>query len=76
MVGDGGWLDVQAAARWAAVSESTIRRELRSGRLRGYRVGGRKCWRLRPQDVDAWLTSGGHQPGPDGKQTSQWRTTS
>jgi len=49
------WLDVRRAATRALVSPSTILRELRAGRLRGYRVGGRKCWRVRPEDVDAWL---------------------
>ena len=49
------WLDVRGAAERASVSVATILRELRTGRLRGYRVGGRKCWRLRPNDVDDWL---------------------
>jgi excisionase family DNA binding protein len=49
------WLDVAGAAARALVSTATIRRELRAGRLRGHRVGGRKCWRLRPEYVDAWL---------------------
>jgi excisionase family DNA binding protein len=50
------WLDVAGAADRVLVSPSTIVREARAGRLRGYKVGGRKCWRFRPQDVDAWLT--------------------
>lgn len=49
------WLDPRRAADRAGVSVATILRELRAGRLRGYRVGGRKCWRIRPDDVDAWL---------------------
>jgi excisionase family DNA binding protein len=53
------WLDVRAAASRAAVSTATILRELRTGRLRGYRVGGRKCWRVKPEDVDAWLMKTG-----------------
>jgi excisionase family DNA binding protein len=57
------WLDVNRAAARALVSTSTILRELRAGRLVGYRVGGRKCWRLRPRDVDDWLTSS-HTPAP------------
>lgn len=52
------WLDVKAAAARALVSPATVLRELRKGRLVGYRVGGRKCWRLRPADVDAWLVAG------------------
>jgi excisionase family DNA binding protein len=51
------WLDVRAAAARVLVSESTILREARRGRLIGYRVGGRKLWRFRPEDVDSWLTT-------------------
>jgi excisionase family DNA binding protein len=49
------WLDVNGAAARVLVSPATIVREARSGRLVGYKVGGRKCWRFRPEDVDAWL---------------------
>jgi excisionase family DNA binding protein len=55
-IGDGpAWLDVKAAAARVLVSESTILREARRGRLVGYKVGGRKCWRFRSADVDDWL---------------------
>ena len=49
------WLDVPGAAGWALVSQATILREARVGRLRGYKVGNRKLWRFRQEDVDAWL---------------------
>lgn len=49
------WLEPRGAAARASVSTATILRELRAGRLRGYRVGGRKCWRIKPEDVDSWL---------------------
>ncbi len=49
------WLDVRRAAGWALVSEATILREARVGRLRGYKVANRKLWRFRREDVDAWL---------------------
>ena len=49
------WLTVPGAAGWALVSEATILREARVGRLRGYKVGNRKLWRFRREDVDAWL---------------------
>ena len=49
------WVTVEGAADRAEVSTSTVLREARSGRLRGYRVGGRKLWRFRPEDIDAWL---------------------
>ena len=50
------WLDVRGAAERTGVSDSTVLREARSGRLRGYRVGGRKLWRFRREDVDRWIT--------------------
>ena len=49
------WLTVQGAAARALCSEGTILREARAGRLRGFKIGGRRCWRFRQQDVDAWL---------------------
>jgi excisionase family DNA binding protein len=49
------WLDVRAAAARALVSSATILREARAGRLTAYKVGGRRCWRFRPDDVDRWL---------------------
>lgn len=50
------WLDVQGAAARALCSDGTILREARAGRLRGYKLGGRRCWRFRAEDVDVWLT--------------------
>ena len=49
------WLDVQGAAARAVCSGGTILREARAGRLRGYKIGGRRCWRFLAQDVDQWL---------------------
>ena len=49
------WLDVQRAAAWALCSSGTILREARAGRLRGYKIGGRRCWRFLAEDVDRWL---------------------
>jgi excisionase family DNA binding protein len=49
------WLTVRHAASRAAVSEGTIKREVRRGRLRAARVGGRRSLRFRPSWVDAWL---------------------
>jgi hypothetical protein len=50
------WLDVRGAASRALVSPATILREARVGRLRGYKIGGRKIWRFLPADVDGWVT--------------------
>ena len=49
------WLDTQAAAARALCSDATILREVRAGRLRGFKIGGRRCWRFLAEDVDRWL---------------------
>lgn len=51
------WLKIGEAAAYARVSEPTIRRETKAGRLKAYRVGGKKALRFRVEDVDAWLLS-------------------
>lgn len=49
------WLTLGQAAARVLVHEATLRREIRSGRLRHARVGGRKSIRLRRSWVDEWL---------------------
>ena len=49
------WLDVPGAAVRALCSDATILREARAGRLRGFKIGGRKSWRFLAEDVDQWL---------------------
>jgi excisionase family DNA binding protein len=49
------WLDVDSAATYAAVSITTIRRAIKSGGLKAYRVQGGRLLRLRALDVDAWI---------------------
>ena len=49
------WLDVSGAAARAPCSDGTILREARAGRLSGYKIGGRRCWRFLAKDVDRWL---------------------
>ena len=49
------WLTVGGAASRALLSAATILRAARRGELRGYKVSGRRCWRFRSADVDAWL---------------------
>jgi excisionase family DNA binding protein len=49
------WLDVRGAATYAGVSETTILRAARRGALRAYKLGA--LWRLRPVDIDAWITA-------------------
>ncbi len=50
------FLTVNEVAEQLRVSEFTVRNWLRSGRLEGYRPGGRKAgWRIRASDVDRFL---------------------
>lgn len=49
------WLTLEQAAAYVQCSSATLRREAKSGRLRGYKVGGRRCWRFKAEDLDAWL---------------------
>jgi excisionase family DNA binding protein len=49
------WLTVEEAAQRARCGIKTIYREVRAGRLRAARVGGRRELRLLPAWVDEWL---------------------
>jgi excisionase family DNA binding protein len=51
------WWTRRDAARYARVSEATIGREVRSGRLRHARVGGRRALRFRREWIDDWLAA-------------------
>lgn len=50
-----GFYKVSEFARYANVSESTIRRAIASGALRDKRIG--RCTRIDKTDGDSWLTS-------------------
>ena len=52
---DDPWLDLEMGADRALVSPSTLRREMKGGRLRFARVGGRKHIRIRASWIDDWL---------------------
>lgn len=58
------WMDLRRAAAHASVSVPTLRREIKSGRLAAFRVGGRKAIRLRLSDVDDWMLGGGARETP------------
>jgi excisionase family DNA binding protein len=53
------WLKMADAAKRSQCSEGTLRREVRAGRLRAVRVGGRKSVRFRAEWVDDWLQAAG-----------------
>ena len=51
------WLTVAEAAERARCGPKLIYREVRAGRLKAARVGGRRELRLLPEWIDAWLTA-------------------
>ena len=59
------WLTVQDVVRLLGVHEDTVRRWLRSGQLKGRRLGGRAGYRIRRPDLDAFLL--GDEEGLEGK---------
>lgn len=54
---DSPWLVAAEAASYARVSEKTLYREARLGRLRHARVGGRRELRFLRAWIDQWLTA-------------------
>lgn len=51
------WLTVADVARRLDVTEETVRRLLRRGELPGMRISRRSGWRVRAEDVDAFIRS-------------------
>lgn len=51
------WLTVREAAERARCGVKAIYREVRAGRLKAARVGGRRELRLLPEWIDQWLIS-------------------
>ena len=49
------WITVDEAAKRARCGIKLIYREVRAGRLKAVRIGGRRELRLRPDWIDAWL---------------------
>jgi excisionase family DNA binding protein len=56
-----GFHGLEAAATFAAVSERSVRRAVRSGRLRAYRIGRRLVFD--PADLERWVRSTPATPG-------------
>ncbi len=51
------WRTVKEGAARARVHPSVIYREVKAGRLRAVRIGGRRDLRLRDEYIDEWLES-------------------
>jgi excisionase family DNA binding protein len=58
------WLTPAEAAARAQLSIATLYREVRRGRLRAARVGGRRKLRFKAQHIDEWLESSVTEVGP------------
>jgi excisionase family DNA binding protein len=55
--GQSPWLTPKEAAERARCGVKTIYREVKAGRLRAARVGGRRELRMKPEWVDEWLVT-------------------
>lgn len=61
---DPEWLTLKEGAEVARCSTVTLAREIRAGRLKAYKLAGRRVWRLRKADIDRWLSGGTDEPRP------------
>lgn len=48
-------LTVEEAAAILKLSAYTVRRFLKEGQLRGHKIGGGKEWRIKKDDLEAYL---------------------
>lgn len=55
------WRTAKEAGARGRVSERTVYNEVKAGRLRAARVGGRRELRLRDEWIDAWLEASAPQ---------------
>ena len=63
------WLKAIEAAERSRVGTKTIYREVRAGRLRAARVGGRRELRFRAEWIDEWLEASATPVSVDGHAT-------
>lgn len=57
-------LSVAEAAAYVGVSTKTIYRAIESRRLKHSRIGQTKCYRIRPEWLDAWIDGAAVEPEP------------
>lgn len=55
------WMSTKEAAEHTGLSENTIRKAIRSGKLRALRQGERN-FRIIPNDLDAWAETMVYRP--------------
>jgi excisionase family DNA binding protein len=53
---------VAEVAERVHVSTDTIKRALKAGFLKGFRVGARGDWRIDEAELDAWIAGGAKTP--------------
>jgi excisionase family DNA binding protein len=46
---------LKESAAYVGCSTVTLAREIRAGRLKAYKLAGRRVWRLRVADIDTWM---------------------
>ena len=49
------WLTIDEAAAYLRISDRTLRRAVRDGAVRAYRVGGKRELRFQREDLDAFM---------------------
>jgi excisionase family DNA binding protein len=49
------WLTVEQVAERLQVHVDTVRRALRDGRMRGFKLSRKSGWRIRASDVDRYV---------------------
>ena len=65
-------LDIEEVAERLKVSESTIRGLVRAGKLRAYRIGGKRGrLRFKEDDLDTYIESTVVRPGEDITEESE-----
>lgn len=57
---DQGFISIKEAAAEVSVHEDTVRDWLRTGALKGYKLGG--LWKIKREDFDAFIAAGSNQP--------------